>query len=249
LTSRRATATPPSTTVSVIVRTLNEERGLPELLSGLRAQRRQDFEVVVVDSGSTDRTRDIALSCRDLSVRLVDLDRFTYGRALNAGLAVARGRYAAFLSAHVQLLSEDWLGEMLRACSAPGVGGAFSRQVPWTHSPHYERLFVWWMYGRHVRLPRLAPFSFTNAATMIRRECWLRRAFDETLPACEDYDWAFATLRDGYRLVWVPHVGVRHSHDEPFPRFMGRRWREGRALCRIIGTHVGRRRAPRAGLY
>jgi glycosyltransferase involved in cell wall biosynthesis len=224
--------------ISVVVRALNEEVGLPVLLEGLRAQRERDFEVVVVDSGSTDRTRQIARAERDVPVTLVDLDRFSYGRALNAGLAAARGRYVAFLSAHVQLLSDDWLGEMRRACSAPRVAGAFSRQVAWSSSPYYERLFVWWMYGRHVRLPGLAPFSFTNAATMIRRDCWASRPFDESLAACEDYDWAMGALRAGFRLVWVPHVRVRHSHHENFRRFLRRRWREGHALGRVIHGHL-----------
>jgi glycosyltransferase involved in cell wall biosynthesis len=229
-------------TISIVVRALNEEVGLPILLEGLRAQRERNFELVVVDSGSTDRTRQIARAVRDVPVTLLDLERFSYGRALNTGLAAARGRYVAFLSAHVQILSEDWLGEMRRACSRPRVAGAFSRQVAWSSSPYYERLFVWWMYGRHVRLPGLAPFSFTNAATMIRRDCWVSRPFDESLAACEDYDWALGTLRDGFRLVWVPQVRVRHSHHESFRRFLRRRWREGRALARIIHGHIGGRR-------
>jgi rhamnosyltransferase len=228
--------------ISIVIRALNEEAGLPVLLEGLRAQRERDFEVVVVDSGSTDRTRQIARAERELAVTLLDLDRFSYGRALNAGLASAQGRYVAFLSAHVQILSEDWLGEMRRACSGPRVAAAFSRQVAWSSSPFYERLFVWWMYGRQIRLPGLAPFSFTNAATMIRRDCWAKRPFDESLAACEDYDWAMGALRAGYRLVWVPHVGVRHSHHESPRRFLRRRWREGRALVPIIRGHLGGRR-------
>src|SRR5579884_603917 len=224
--------------ISVVVRTLNEEAGLPVLLDGLRAQRENRFEVVVVDSGSTDRTREIALARRDVPVRLVDLAEFTYGRALNVGVEAARGRFVAFLSAHVEILSEDWLGEMLRACSRPRVAAAFSRQVPWLYSPWYERFFVWWMYGRHLRVPALPPFSFTNAATMIRRDCWASRRFDEALAACEDYEWASRVLRSGYELVWVPGVAVRHSHEESLRRFLGRRYREGRVLCRVIASHL-----------
>src|SRR5205823_6231841 len=91
--------------ISVVVRTYNEEAALPVLLDGLRSQRENRFEVVVVDSGSTDRTREIAAMCRDVNVRLVDLERFTYGRALNVGIEAARGRFVAFLSAHVDILS------------------------------------------------------------------------------------------------------------------------------------------------
>lgn len=232
--------------ISVVVRTFNEEAGLPLLLDGLRAQRARDFELVVVDSGSTDRTCEIALGFDAAPVTLVELERFTYGGALNAGLAAARGELVAFLSAHVQLLSEDWLGEMRRACAGPRVVAAFSRQVPWTSSPYYERFFVWWMYCHHMRLPGLASFSFTNAATMIRRDHWTRLPFDESLPACEDYDWAMRARRDGYRVVWVPHVGVRHSHHEPFPLFLRRRWREGRSLVRIIHSHLRREDAREA---
>ena len=220
--------------ISVVIRTFNEEAGLPRLLDGLSAQRERDFELVVVDSGSTDRTREIALGFRGAPVRLVNLERFTYGGSLNVGLAAARGEYVAFLSAHVELLSDDWLGEMRRACAERGVAGAFSRQVSWSNSPLYERFFVWWMYGRNMHVPGLASFSFTNAATMIRRVHWITRPFDETLPACEDYEWATRVMRDGYRLVWVGSVGVRHSHHEDFTRFLARRDREGRVLLRVI---------------
>jgi GT2 family glycosyltransferase len=166
------------------------------------------------------------------------MEHFTYGGALNAGMQAASGEYVAFLSAHVELLSADWLSEMRRACRAPLVAAAFSRQVPWPDSPTYERFFVWWMYCRDQRVPGLASFSFTNAATMIRRDRWADRPFDETLAACEDYAWASRIERDGYHLVWVPHVSVRHSHYEGPVRFLRRRVREGRVLTRVIRNRV-----------
>lgn len=224
--------------VAVIVRTFNEEAGLPALLEDLRGQTQRDFEVVVVDSGSTDRTREIALTCQDPPVRLIDLDQFSYGRALNVALASTDAPFVAFLSAHVRVLSPDWLAEMIRACRSPGVVAAFSRQVPWRESPWYERLFVRTMFSREVRLPALPSFSFTNAATMIRRDRWQVRPFDETLPACEDYEWATRQVGRGGRIVWVPHVSVRHSHDETFACFLRRRVREGRALGRILRTRL-----------
>ena len=63
---------------SIIIRAFNEEKHLPSLLRALSEQRYRDFEVVVVDSGSFDRTREIAQQYADRLVRIRS-DDFTFG--------------------------------------------------------------------------------------------------------------------------------------------------------------------------
>lgn len=226
-----ATTTP---LVSVVVRTFDEERGLPRLFASLRRQRGVHFEVIVVDSGSRDRTCAIAQASIDPPVRLLRIVDFTYGRALNLGLEASRAPFVAFLSAHTELLHPDWLAAMHAACAAPRIAAAVSRQMPWPDSPWWERAYTCWLYGRQIRVPGLPPSSFNNASSMIRRACWVARRFDESLPACEDFDWALAMRREGYEVAWVPEVAARHSHQETPSRFLSRRAREGRALLRIL---------------
>lgn len=85
--------------ISVIIPALDEEKSLPRTLADLKRQQ-GPFEIIVVDGGSTDRTREVAADEPD--VRLIGARR---GRALqlNAGAAVARGEILLFLHADTRL--------------------------------------------------------------------------------------------------------------------------------------------------
>ena len=83
---------------SVIIRTFNEERYLPGLLEAIRRQRYQDFELINVDSGSYDRTIEIAQE-HDCRLLRIDSKDFTFGYSLNVGIESAQGGFAAIVSA------------------------------------------------------------------------------------------------------------------------------------------------------
>jgi glycosyltransferase involved in cell wall biosynthesis len=84
--------------ISVIIPTLNEEKMLPRLLDSLRKQDFSDYEVIVADANSKDRTREIA---KDAGCRVVDGGLPAAGR--NAGARVAMGELLFFLDADVIL--------------------------------------------------------------------------------------------------------------------------------------------------
>ena len=83
---------------SIVIRTYNEERYLNELLTAISEQKNNlvEHEVVIVDSGSTDRTLEIAEkhNCR---ITRIEKSEFTFGRSLNIGCDFARGDYLAFV--------------------------------------------------------------------------------------------------------------------------------------------------------
>ena len=84
---------------SIVIRAFNEERWLPSVFSALEKQKYRNFEVLVVDSGSVDNTRDIASENGARIVRIRSED-FTFGYSLNYGIRAARGRYIVMVSAH-----------------------------------------------------------------------------------------------------------------------------------------------------
>jgi glycosyltransferase involved in cell wall biosynthesis len=98
--------------VSIVIRAYNEERWLPELFKALDVQTFRDFEVLVVDSGSLDRTRDIAAANKARIVLLRSED-FTFGYSLNIGIEQARGRFMAIISAHCIPTDPEWLGRLV----------------------------------------------------------------------------------------------------------------------------------------
>ena len=98
--------------VSCVIRTLNEQKHLGRCLETLLAQEGTvPLEIIIVDSGSIDRTLSIA---REYDVTILttegaDLRDFDYSRALNRGIEASRGDFVVILSAHAIPTGRDWL--------------------------------------------------------------------------------------------------------------------------------------------
>jgi len=102
--------------VSVVIRTLNEERYLRQLLDAITNQKSQlfEYEIVVIDSGSCDNTLSIA---QEFGAHITHIDKsdFTFGRSLNKGCEFARGDFLVFISGHCIPVSDDWLDELCKS--------------------------------------------------------------------------------------------------------------------------------------
>jgi glycosyltransferase involved in cell wall biosynthesis len=184
-------------------------------LETLRAQRGSfDLDVLVVDSGSTDATVEIARTHRARIAELSPGD-FDYSKALNLGIAEVRGDLVVSLSAHAVPVEEDWLRTMIAPFDDPLVAGVSSRQVPWPNAPWHEVKRLNQVFGETRRtnsrdVPGEIPFS--NAASVIRRCVWQEHPF--TLPAVEDLEWAERVVAAGWEVVYEPGSAVYHSHSE-----------------------------------
>ena len=85
---------------SIIIRAYNEEKHIGRLLEGIKQQTIKDVEVILVDSGSTDSTIDIAKSYGAQVVRIPSAE-FTFGRSLNYGIKEAKREFIIIASAHI----------------------------------------------------------------------------------------------------------------------------------------------------
>jgi rhamnosyltransferase len=96
--------------VSIVIRAFNEERYIGRLLDLIAGQTIRDPEIIVVDSGSFDRTREVVAG----RVRLVRIEPadFTFGYSLNVGIRAATAPVAAIVSAHTEPTDVRW-GESL----------------------------------------------------------------------------------------------------------------------------------------
>jgi glycosyltransferase involved in cell wall biosynthesis len=91
---------------SVIIPTWNRERVLPIAVRSVLAQTIDDFELIVVDDGSTDRTHQVVDAFRDARIRYVALARSGVCAARNAGAEIARGTFLVFLDSDDELVPE-----------------------------------------------------------------------------------------------------------------------------------------------
>ncbi|MEA3239277.1 MAG: glycosyltransferase [Candidatus Bipolaricaulota bacterium] len=109
------------TSVSVVVPARNEEELLPRCLSALRQQQFDDFEIVVVDSASTDRTRQVAQS---FGARVIRVEEPGVGRARQAGFEAATGDIIVSTDADA-ISKPDWLQQTVVPFTNPLVIATF----------------------------------------------------------------------------------------------------------------------------
>ena len=199
--------------VGVVIRALNESALIGKCLGALARQDGPfDLDMLLVDSGSTDATVEIA---RGHGARVLELPPadFDYSRALNDGIEEVRGDLVVVLSAHAIPIGDDWLERMTRWFDNPRVAGVASRQVPWPDAPWMEVHRLGEQFGDTSRTSADdQDVLFSNAASVIRRATWREQPF--VLPAAEDADWAERVTARGWTIVYEADAAVHHSHRE-----------------------------------
>lgn len=227
----------------MVIRAKNEARFIGETLEAiLHPDAQQPRRLVVVDSGSTDGTREIVRRFAP-HVTLVEIrpEQFTYGYALNLGIAEAGpADVVATLSAHSLPADPHWLRNLCQPFAAnPRVAGVYGRQLPRANATWLELLGMR-MTGLLSQRPRLLARKplFSNANGAFRRSLWLHHPFDEDVGGAEDIAWARTMQARAYYIAYEPTAVVYHSHGEPLLKHLRRASRD---LPTVLGNvlHLG----------
>lgn len=217
---------------SVVIRAYNEELHIGRLLAGLMQQTVTDVEIILVDSGSSDATIDIA-SRFPVKIVYIQPEQFSFGFSLNQGIQQAQRELIVLASAHVYPVYPDWLERLIEAFAEPEVALVYGKQRGDAFTKFSEQqVFAHW-FPEEAQPHQSHPFC-NNANAAIRRALWEEHPYDETLPGLEDLEWARWALERGKTLVYKPEAEVVHVHDET-PRGVYNRYRrEGMAFKRIF---------------
>lgn len=205
--------------VSIIIRTKNEERWITQCLNAVVSQKYENFEVVIVDNGSSDKTVEKAEQFKaQLGERLKILPPYPYkeylpGKALNYGIKASKGELIACLSGHCIPTNSDWLGSLVRNFDEPGVAGVYGRQEPMGFTSDADKRDLALIFGLDRRIQKKDSF-FHNANSMIRRGIWNDMPFDEAVTNIEDRVWAqrLHEKKVGYSVIYDPEASVFHFH-------------------------------------
>lgn len=218
-------------TCSIVIRAFNEEKHISKLLDGIQHQSLKDIQIILVDSGSTDQTVQIAQQYGVEIVSILPQD-FTFGRSLNLGISHAKADFVIFASAHVYPVYPDWLEKLMEPFADQKVAISYGKQRGMETTQYSEhRIFEHW-FPDITTTNQNHPFC-NNANAAIRKKFWELHAYNETLPGLEDLEWAKWAYEQGYKIAYVAEAEIIHVHNESWRGISNRYRREGMAFKMI----------------
>ena len=198
--------------VSIIIRTKNEDFWIGKCLNEIFNQKYKNFEVILVDNNSKDKTISIVKK-NFLKVKIINYKSkiFLPGKALNLGIKKSKGSLVAMISGHCIPKNENWLNNLVQNFKNSDVIACYGRQEPSDISEPNDVRDLTYLFGLDKKIQIKDPF-FHNANSMIRKSTWKKNQFDETIKHIEDRLWASLVLKNGKKIIYEPNSSVIHFH-------------------------------------
>lgn len=221
--------------VSVVVRVRNAAPELDRCLSQVERQvlpEDVELEMVVVDNDSTDGSRTVA-ERHGAAVVPISQAEFSWGRALNRGIARAHGAVVLLLSSDVTPADENCVRHMVEPFQEPDVAIVYGRQLPYPDAPVDERVRLERTFGlqpmaldrqQHADNPSAKGMLVSNACAAIRRTVWQAHPYDEEAAGGEEGPFTCQALKQGFRCLYQPKAQVHHSHRDSPWKLACREW-------------------------
>jgi rhamnosyltransferase len=201
---------------TIIILTKNAGPGFKSVLDGVFSQNRKPFETIIIDSGSTDATLEIA---KQFPVKIVQIrsSEFGHGKTRNLGAKLAKGKYLVFLTHDAIPMNMSWLDEILAPFEDKMVAAVYGRQVPRKDENLLDKLFFLSLYGdRKIKWTEGSYTAgdniFSDANSAIRKDLLITNPYKNDIIVSEDYEWANRIIGKGYQVVYQPKAKVIHSH-------------------------------------
>ncbi len=236
--------------ISIIIPTFNAGPSFSALLERIMAQNiSASLELVIIDSGSTDGTVEVA---RKAGARVLSIPqrRFNHGRARNQAINAGCGDYVALTVQDALPADSNWLATLVAALDDTEVAASYGRQIaPSCAGPLAQaRSLLWQRANAEPRIQsvaspttfwglppaeRLQLAAFDDVTACLRRSVWEKIPLPE-LSYGEDQAWAVQALLQGYRIAYVPAACVEHAHERTMAYELRRAFVNGRLRTQIL---------------
>lgn len=241
---------------SVIIPTKNPGDQFFAVLESVISQKTPwEYEILVIDSGSTDGTVNYVLSKKEVKLLNIPPEEFGHGKTRNLGAEKSTGEFIVYITHDALPANQNWLFNLVEACDVSNdIGGAFGRHIayddasPFTKRDlklHFDNLL---MSGSVLRLEDLSRYEidpgyrqllhfFSSNNACLRRSVWEKIPLPD-VDFAEDQIWAKTIIEAGYSKAYADNAIVYHSHDFG-PWETGRRsFDESYAFKRYFGYNL-----------
>lgn len=221
--------------VSAVIVTYNRASFLSEAIDSILAQtyfqkNPQEWELIIIDDGSTDRTQEVVEKyLGDQRVKYLRTDNRGVSAARNLGLATARGEFIGFLDSDDLWLKDKIQVQMSYLKAFPEAMFCLTEEIWVRHGRRVNQARKHQKYSGWV-LDKVLPLCLLSlSSALFRRKLFAEIGkFDESLPVCEDYDLGLRiALRYPYHFIPTPLIIKRGGHPDQLSRkYWGMdRWR------------------------
>ena len=188
---------------SIIIPTYNEEEYLPVLLKSIKKQDFDDYEIIVADANSTDKTREIA---EEYGCIVVDGGLPAVGR--NNGAKVAKGEYLLFLDSDLEL-TDEYLRNVLYEFQNEHLGIAITQMLPMSNKIE-DKLFHDFANYFMISVEKIKPHGAGCYGIIAKKELHDEcGGFDESLTFGEDTDYIERLAKkEPFRVIRNAKIGV-----------------------------------------
>lgn len=242
----------PNFKVTVVIPTKNAGRLFESVLKQVLNQETSwPFEVLVVDSGSSDNT--VNFVKQNPVVRLIEIppSEFGHGKTRNFAIANSESQFIAMITQDAMPVNKNWLAEMVAAIEIdPQIAGVFGRHIGHSDASIFTKYeldqhFLGFMPQPIVRLDdpdrytkdqgyRQYLYFFSDNNALIRRSVWEEFPYPE-VDFAEDQAWARLIIEAGYLKAYSHQATVAHSHNYGLIERLQRSFDESYALQRLFG--------------
>ena len=215
--------------VSIIMRSFNEAWALKGTLPALAAQDFKSWELIVIDSGSTDGSQELIRAMQPAHFVQITPQEYNPSRVMNQGMKLAKSEFGIFINADATPQGTNWLRPLVNALQNPKTAACFGRQIPRpdcqaVFANDYDRCF-----GPNRESAKWEHF-FSMVSSGLRKDVWSQHGFREDLQYAEDDEYTRWCKAQGYAVAYVPESMAMHSHNYTAAQSHKRSFGDARAI-------------------
>ena len=213
--------------VTVIVRTFNCDWVIDQSLCSIQGQKGVKINLLIVDSGSTDKTLEMIKAYKHTFMAIAPGTYFP-GKVLNHAVRETQTELIVFINSDVVLLDEYAIYHLIKPLiENEKCAGSFGRQIVRPEADLTVRYEYKKAFPNEQKSPEWMHYSLPIAA--MKKSVWEKQPFYTDAWGSEDTHWGINAKRNGYEITYVPQAIAMHSHNYTLKQLASRRRIEGEA--------------------